>query len=61
MDFSKRRILTFDALTISPHDSSRKLGREAINNRLQTLRVPYRILRTDDGYKIVSEEEDAYD
>ena len=60
-DFAMTVVGLINAVSTSPHDSCRKLGREAINNRLQTLRVPYRILRTDDGYKIVPEEEDAYD
>ena len=50
-----------NAVQTFPHDLERKLGYNAINRRLQMLMIPYRILQTDDGYKIIAEVEGTYD
>ena len=49
-----------NAVQMFPHDLERKLGYSAINRRLQMLMIPYKILQTDDGYRIIAEVEGAY-
>lgn len=60
-DVAMKVIGLINAVQTFPHDLERKLGYNAINRRLQMLMIPYRILQTDDGYKIIAEVEGTYD
>ena len=60
-NFSTTATKLINNVQVFPHDLNRMLSHNAINRRLQMLKIPYRILQTDDEYKIIAEVEGTYD